>query len=142
MTEDETAPVPDPQECDSGTPHALGGETLLVVDDLPEQARMAKLILERAGFIVLTAHSGGEAMLTLDSLEGAVDLLITDLRMPGMKGPDLARDAQQRYPAVKTLFISGGSLDVDLPPGSLLLAKPYAPGELVDSVRHVLDSKS
>lgn len=115
-----------------------GGETVLVVDDLAEQTSLAARILERAGYIVLAAHSGGEALLILENLEGAVDLLITDLRMPGMKGPDLARDVQTRYPSVRTLFVSGGALDPESLAGGIFLAKPYSSKDLLESVRLAL----
>ena len=114
------------------------GETVLVVDDLAEQTSLASRILERAGYVVLAAHSGGEALLILDSLEGAVDLLITDLRMPGMKGPDLAKDVRTRYPSVRTLYVSGSRPDSDSLVGGGFLPKPYAGKDLLDCVRRAL----
>lgn len=119
-----------------------GGETVLVVDDLAEQTSLASRILERADYVVLTAHSGGEALLILENLEGAVDLLITDLRMPGMKGPDLARDVQARYPSVRTLFVSGGAFDLESLAGGIFLAKPYSSQELLECVRRALATEA
>lgn len=114
----------------------------MVVDDMPEQATLARRILQRAGYVVLTALSGQEALEVLDGLEGELDLLITDLRMPRMTGPELAREVRKRHPLVRLMFVSGGSLvGADLPAGALLLGKPHAPNELVQAARQALDSE-
>jgi CheY-like chemotaxis protein len=117
------------------------GETVLIVDDLPEQTVLARRILQRSEYVALTAHSAAEALLTLEQLDGALDLLITDLRMPGMHGSELARQVRSLYPLVKILFVSGGSLETVSEDGFSILPQPYAPGVLLERVRLVLEGK-
>ena len=73
--------------------------------------------------------------------ENAIDLLITDLRMPGMHGSELARQVRSLYPLVKILFVSGGSLETLSEDGFSVLAKPYAPRVLLEHARLVLEGK-
>lgn len=131
-----------PDIAPDSSPKVSEARTVMVVDDMPEQATLARRILQRAGYVVLTALSGQEALEVLDGLEGELDLLITDLRMPRMTGPELAREVRKRHPLVRLMFVSGGSLvGADLPAGALLLGKPHAPNELVQAARQALDSE-
>gem|GEM_PF-843913 len=121
-----------------------GGETLLVVDDETEVLRLEVRELQTGGYEVLSASNASEALHLLNSRGGAVDLLVTDVVMPGMNGIDLANAVRRRYPHVRVLFVSG-HLDDDaavngpLPQDATLLTKPFRPEELSRSVRDSLD---
>lgn len=112
--------------------------TILTVDDDPDVREFANAVLAQAGYRVLEAVSGEAALRLLDDA-AEVDLLLTDIVMPGLNGLDLARQARARRPAMKVLFASGywahivNSLDREE-----LVAKPYRAAELVARVRKAL----
>jgi CheY-like chemotaxis protein len=81
--------------------------TIFVVDDDPGICRLVATTLEQEGFSVLTANNGLEAMALWRSKHCQVDLLITDMTMPQMDGPVLARRLATDDPAIRVLFISG-----------------------------------
>jgi len=98
--------------------------------------------MEGIGYRVLIAADGLEALKIVSSHEGPVDLLITDLIMPGMNGAELARRVKEHLPGIHTLFISGYSEDarrfgeID---ERCFLQKPFAPQVLAQRVREMLD---
>lgn len=81
-------------------------QTILVVDDDEEVREVAAAMFEQIGLTVLQARSGDEALRILDSTP-AVNLLFSDIRMPGMSGPELAEAARQRRPELKVVLTSG-----------------------------------
>jgi len=119
---------------------------LLLVDDEPELLRLSARELEADGFVVVAVGNGSQALSSLHARHGAVDLLVTDVVMPGMSGIELADAVARRYPEIPVLFVSG-HLDEDitgrkaLPRGASLLAKPYTPSELSDRVRQTLEER-
>ena len=124
-----------------------GVETILIVEDVGGLRRLATRMLESAGYTVLTAASGEEALLMLERHEEPVHLVITDVVMPGMSGRTLAERFDRTRPGMKVLYMSGyaadavvrhGVLDEEMP----FLAKPFTVVELTRKVREVLDSKS
>lgn len=120
-----------------------GTETILLVEDEESLRRIAQRILESAGYRVRCAANGPEALTILKSGE-AVDLLLTDVIMPGMNGHDLAEEVRKTYPDLRVLFASGYLHDVfpdraTLGPEVAFLAKPYSPASLTSKVRAVLD---
>ncbi len=121
-----------------------GAETILVVDDRPELAELARSILEDAGYAVLTAANGRSALEVLDG-RPEVDMLFSDLIMPGgMNGVVLAREAKRRRPKLRVLLTTGyaeASLERDDAGGTEfeLIDKPYRRADLVRRVRLVLD---
>ncbi|QGY05734.1 PAS domain-containing protein [Methylobacterium mesophilicum SR1.6/6] len=121
-----------------------GTETILIVDDREDVAELARTILRDFGYTTLTAGNAREALEILDS-SGRVDLLFTDLIMPGgMNGVLLAREALRRQPRLKVLLATGyaeASLERTDIGGSEfdLLNKPYRRTELVRRVRTLLD---
>ena len=139
----------EPPECNAGG-HALAaptsgpsGTTLLVVDDEAEVLRLEVRELRAAGYEVLGAANASEALHLLNARGGAVDLLVTDVVMPGMNGIELATAVRWRYPEVGILFVSGhldedATLDGPLPGHAELLAKPFGPDELTSRVREGL----
>jgi CheY-like chemotaxis protein len=103
----------------------LDGRTILVVDDDPDVRDYAISVLEDFGYRVLSAPDG-EAALSLLEHDGAVDLLFTDVVMPGINGFEVARRAVARSPRLKVLFASGYATDLT-PAGRLAAShKPLA----------------
>ncbi|HIM31942.1 MAG TPA: response regulator [Planctomycetes bacterium] len=125
----------------SGTPAKIlvaGGETVLIVEDNHRLRRVTRRRLADLGYIVLEAESGEVA---LEILEGdqKVDLLFSDLLMPGISGSELAREALQLRPEIKVLLTSGypGEVAIQkgwLDEGAQLLMKPYSKAELIESI--------
>jgi two-component system cell cycle sensor histidine kinase/response regulator CckA len=111
--------------------------TILVVDDETGIRELVRKILKREKYIVLEAGSAEEA---LTAAQGqAIDLLITDVMLPGIHGPELARRMQQSTPRLKTLFISGYTGDEQVPAGARFLAKPFTLAALLEKVRAALE---
>ncbi len=124
---------------------ARGTETILIVEDEDALRRVAIRILESAGYTVLSAASGAEALRLLDRCEQTVHLLLTDVVMPGMGGPEVAEGMRRIRPQLKVLFTSGYTDDVVARHGVLdehahFIGKPYTIPELTGKVRQVLDS--
>ncbi|WP_437627660.1 ATP-binding protein [Sorangium sp. So ce1151] len=123
---------------------AGGDETVLVVEDDDAVRKLIVEVLERRGYGVVSAASAEEALAAL-ALEGAdaVDLLLTDLVMPGMNGRELAERALALHPRARVLYMSGYADDVFAgaePDGErALLQKPFTPDTLAQRVRDLLD---
>lgn len=110
--------------------------TILVVDDETGIRELIRKILERERYRVLEAASAEEALTTVQGQ--VIDLLITDVMLPGIRGPELARQMQQAAPRLKTLFISGYTGEERVPPGAVFLAKPFTLPVLLEKVREAL----
>ncbi|WP_295857755.1 histidine kinase famiy protein [uncultured Xylophilus sp.] len=133
---------------DNVRPRERGGsETILVVDDRPEVAELARDMLEGLGYQVHMAHTGQQALSVLDHLlpEQAPQLLFSDVIMPGgMNGFALAREVQRRVPGIHVLLTTGyaaNELELETTKDSAfdVLKKPYRLGDLARKVRMVLD---
>lgn len=120
-----------------------GSERILVVDDRPDVADLAKMVLEDYGYTARIALNAREALQMMEEAE--YDLLFTDLIMPGgMNGVMLAREAKRRHPGLKVLLTTGyaeNSLERTDAGGSEfeVISKPYVPNELGRKVRLVID---
>jgi DNA-binding NtrC family response regulator len=117
-------------------------ETILVVDDDPAVLRIVVAILKSANFQVLSAHSGADAMKLARETEGRIDLLLSDLNMPLMSGPDLGEALKKSRPGIRVMLMSGG---VDgnllvLNYGWAFIQKPFVAKKLVEMVTSVLHS--
>lgn len=121
-----------------------GSENILLVEDAQPLRKLAETLLAGAGFRVLSAGSGEEALEIASSCGVTFDLLLTDVVMPGMNGRVLAEQLLPRQPGMKVLFMSGytdsfiaghGVLD----PGTHLLHKPFTEDVLIRKTREVLD---
>ena len=114
---------------------AMPDATVLLVEDEEALRRMARRLLEREGYSVISAPSGAAALEALDSFGGHVDVLLSDVVMPGMSGVDLAEEVQSRLPGVPLVFMSGYSEGADqLPAGSRFVPKPFKGAELLAAV--------
>ena len=119
-----------------------GGETILLVEDDPRVRRLCQRVLGRAGYEVLVAEDGEEALRVSAAHEGEIDLAILDLVMPNMGGVETLRRLRNRRPGVKCLYASGHTVESasrTLNEGSQLLQKPFAPTDLLEKVHEVLD---
>jgi PAS domain S-box-containing protein len=121
-----------------------GTETVLVVDDEEGLREVARRILTRNGYVVITATCGAEAIELAALNEGPIDLLLTDVIMPQMQGPSVAREVKKVLPNIKVLFMSGHAqpvLEAESVLGTefLLVEKPFDQKLLLDHVRRALD---
>ena len=122
-----------------------GRETILVAEDDPNLRLVVARMLERFGYTVLVAGTGQEALEVFDALGGCVDLLLTDVVMPDLGGPELVERLSGRGVAVRVIYMSGysdpaGLRRVVITPTSQLLRKPFALESLLRVVRGVLDA--
>jgi CheY-like chemotaxis protein len=141
--------VPDPARRIRSGPHQTvvrGTETILVVEDEPALRMVARKILENAGYTVLLAANGEEALTHLRRAVAPVHLLLTDVVMPGMSGPALVGRLREEGARTRILYTSGYADDALT--GEAMrddrvqfLAKPYTGTTLLRKVREVLDTK-
>jgi two-component system, cell cycle sensor histidine kinase and response regulator CckA len=104
-TVEEMAGVSDQETAEPSKDSA--GHRILVVEDEEAVRRLVGRILRGRGYEVIEARSGADALAQLDAIGGRVDLLLTDVRMPGMSGRELALNVQMLHPEIKTLYMSG-----------------------------------
>jgi PAS domain S-box-containing protein len=132
------------RESGKPAPGASGGsEAILLVEDDDQVRALARAILQRSGYQVIEARTGGDALLVAERGAGSVDLLLTDVIMPHISGPQLAERLGLRVR--KVLYMSGYTEDSTVLEGLVdasvsLLQKPITPEALVRKVREVLES--
>lgn len=134
------AAAPEPEEADLS---AAAPYTVLVVEDQSDVRLYASSVLRSAGYKVLQAESGERALELLRSRDGRVDLLFTDVVMPGMNGRELAEICAREWPALRILFTSGYADDEVALHGVLqdrmaFIAKPYVPQHLLSRIKSTL----
>jgi len=117
-------------------------ESVLLVDDDESVRSLGRRTLERHGYTVITSGSGDEAFQLAATRGAPIDLLVTDVMMPGMNGPALAEALRREHPDLKVIFISGYADETVSHPsggdGTRFLQKPFATADLADSVRELL----
>jgi two-component system cell cycle sensor histidine kinase/response regulator CckA len=115
--------------------------TVLVVDDEPRLRTLMRAVLEQDGFHVLTAENGRDAVTVSESHPGQIDLLVSDVKMPGMDGPTLAEELLHEDPNLPVLFVTGSSERLPLNKNEPFpyIEKPFSPGTLVFTVRKMLN---
>jgi two-component system cell cycle sensor histidine kinase/response regulator CckA len=135
-----------PERDVAGRPTVAGGhETILVVDDDADIRDVVRRALASAGYEVLLSASGDDALRQLAARRGQIQLLLTDVVMPGLSGPDLAERVHHDHPSVRILY-SSGFVDAaaeghgGLGTGAPFIAKPYSLKALTQKVRDVLDT--
>jgi two-component system, cell cycle sensor histidine kinase and response regulator CckA len=122
-----------------------GRETILVVEDEPAVRRLARDVLARLGYDVLVAPDGRDALKVADRCRRPIDLLVSDMVLPHLRGVEVADRLRARQPGLRVLYISGYTEtaivhDGQLDPGVDFLAKPFRPVDLAERVREVLDA--
>ncbi len=125
---------------------ARGAETILVVEDEEGLRFLLRRVLEGYGYRVLEAVDGLDATTRWLGAAGRIDLLLTDIVMPGRNGTDVARLFRESSPALRVVFMSGGMdsdvfRDVIVDERTAIVKKPYLPSVLVRQIRHMLDSR-
>jgi two-component system, cell cycle sensor histidine kinase and response regulator CckA len=130
----------------SSRSHSGGGETVLLVEDEDSLRRMAARLLTQHGYRVVQASSGPEALRMLEAQHTEIDVLVTDVVMPGMDGRELARKVRHMRPSIGVLFTSGYAQDAmggrgGEMSGAAFLQKPYASGVLASKVWEALERR-
>jgi CheY-like chemotaxis protein len=120
-----------------------GTEKVLLVEDEPAVRNVTRAQLESLGYRVIACANAAEALQVVEALSEPVDLLLTDVVMPGMNGRELAARIAERQPGLRVLFTSGYGEEVIarhgvLETGVLLLQKPFALSRLASLVREAL----
>ena len=137
--EEEAAHPAEPQDAE----RFRGTETILLVEDQANLLDLSREFLERMGYCVLTADAPEKAMLMSHEFGGTIDMLLTDVLMPGMNGRELAHRLRKQRPEMKVLYVSGfpdrvfehsGGPDVD----EAFMEKPYSFDELARKIREML----
>jgi len=131
---------------DTTTEQPRGHETVLLVEDEQMVRELGSRVLNSQGYLVLEAEDGQEALEVCRHHEGPIDLIVTDVVMPGMNGSELAEQITGMMPDTELLFISGytGGALVEhgvLASGTNFLQKPFSPDSFVRTVRKILDAR-
>ena len=139
--------LPGPEQTEE-VPNSPGGdETILLVEDNSMMRRLARTILERKGYTVLTAKSGNEALQFASTYKGTINLLLTDVIMPGLNGKELFDILSRIRPGLKVLFMSGytGNVimteDITESPEEFI-EKPFSVSALTEKIRLVLADRN
>ena len=122
-----------------------GSETILLVEDDESVRGLARQVLLECGYSVLDAASAEQAVSVVEEHSGKIDLLLTDVVMPGASGLELAEKILDDRSEMKVLFMSGHTANVTdrrglAMPGANLLSKPFSPNALTQAVRRTLDA--
>jgi DNA-binding NtrC family response regulator len=117
--------------------------TVLVVDDEEDLRDIMRRMLERRGFTVIVAGDSRQAIEVCREHPGDIDVLVTDLGLPGVSGGELSRTAAELRPGMRVVYISGlprelAVADGLIPEGALLVKKPFSTDRLIEALRSVL----
>jgi two-component system, cell cycle sensor histidine kinase and response regulator CckA len=142
-----TASVEPPQQLEQEEAALCGTETILLVEDQEHLRELLVNVLRTKGYKVLSASNGADALQLVRTESTLPVLLLTDVIMPGMRGPQLAAELSRRYPDLRILYMSGFTDNAlmhsgSLPESTLFLQKPFTPELLFRRVREVLDESS
>ncbi len=140
--ENEMPSIPAPVK--TGRDEIVGFETVLLVEDEAPVRMLTKRMLERTGYTVLEARHGAEALMICQNCEDPIHLILTDVVMPKMGGPELVERLLKTHPEMRVLLMSGYSDEAGLELGETLenisfLSKPFSYSELTRKVRRILD---
>ena len=125
-------------------PELTGTETILMAEDDDALRKMAESMMKKAGYRIITAVNGEDAMNSVRKFNDPIDLLITDVVMPGMSGKDLAEQMQKEFPGLKVLYMSGYTANVIAHQDILdrdknFIQKPFNYEDIAYKIREVLD---
>jgi two-component system cell cycle sensor histidine kinase/response regulator CckA len=137
-------PAPAREERPAALPLPRGRETVLLVEDEEALRGLSRRILESCGYTVLEAGIGADALRVAEEHAGPIELLVTDVVMPGMGGRELSERLTAARPGLRALYVSGYTDDAIVRHGvlaaeSAFLQKPFTPAALARKVREVLD---
>jgi PAS domain S-box-containing protein len=122
-----------------------GKETILVVEDNQSVREYVRAALGQLGYTLLEAEDGAQALDLVRKYPGEISLLLTDVVMPQMSGPEVVRGLRELRSGLKVLYMSGYtelSLEVDLGRGEAMIQKPFSPSAIAERVREVLDHEA
>lgn len=123
------------------TPQKAPEKTILLIDDEESVRAIVLKILRRAHYNVLEAPNGEAALKVAEAHPGKIDLVITDMFMPGLRGPEVAQKLAMTRPGLRVLFMSGYAdqdLRTGVPAGANFLNKPFSGADLAKTVEAVL----
>lgn len=120
--------------------------TILLVDDGDGVRSVARMVLSRAGYRVLECSNGIDALRLLDEADHPVDVVVSDMLMPGMSGRDLVSEVRIRHPAAVVVLMSGSSRaslekDAPLQGDTVFIAKPFTSAVLLHAVATALAAR-
>jgi two-component system cell cycle sensor histidine kinase/response regulator CckA len=123
-----------------------GRETILVVEDDASVRTVTRRVLERAGYQVVVAADGVEALRVVERLDGEIGAVVTDVTMPGMGGFELGAELRRRRPRTRMLYLSGyvenlAAIRGPIEPCSDFLGKPFTASSLLGRLRRLLDQR-
>ncbi|HEY1455666.1 MAG TPA: PAS domain S-box protein [Candidatus Dormibacteraeota bacterium] len=127
--------------------HLAASGRILVVEDYPDLRELFEEILVGAGYEVLVAPDGAAALALARRDAGVIDVLLTDVVMPNLLGPDLARELHAERPGMRVLFMSGHAQGMigagsPLPPGATMIQKPFMEAELLEKLAEVRSARA
>jgi PAS domain S-box-containing protein len=136
---------PAPDRGNRAEPVQPGSETILLVEDEPGIRSLMRRTLESRGYRVIEAGDGAAGLVAADTHHGSIDMLLTDIVMPVMSGPDLAQRLIRQRPGIRVLYVSGypHNFSASQHPGSgrlWFLAKPFTPFALAQTVQQCLSA--
>ncbi|MGH9760706.1 MAG: response regulator, partial [Blastocatellia bacterium] len=122
---------------------SMHAKTILVIEDEGAVRRLVTDILSQAGYVVLEASGGQEALALSREFVGEIDLVVSDVVMPTMNGPQVAEELARVRPGIRVMFMSGYTEDSVIPRGPLdarapFILKPFTPDEFAEKVREAL----
>jgi two-component system, cell cycle sensor histidine kinase and response regulator CckA len=131
---------PDVSEKETAAPApAAGSETILVLEDETAVRGLATRALRGAGYYVLEAADGAQALAVCGAFPGKIDLVLSDRMLPHMSGPEVVQKLRATRPDLRVVFMSGYA-DESFPAGPLFIQKPFRCAELLRTIREALDA--
>jgi len=132
-----------PGETKKEKPIAGGKETILVVEDEPGVRKLASEFLKAGGYNILEAAEGADALNIVNAYPGAIEILLTDMVMPGMSGAELAETMKKIRPGIRVIYMSGyaefsGKNEERTPEAARVLQKPFSRNTLLEKVREAM----
>ncbi len=138
------APAPTPPAREARADVPTGSETVMVVEDNHMVRELARTVLEELGYEVIAASSGEDCLRLVEELEPEIDLLLTDVVMPGINGRQLHERLEAIYPSMRVLYMSGHADNIIGEHGVIgdevrFMQKPFSVHTLADNIREILD---
>lgn len=128
----------------AGAERRRATETIMVVEDEPDILKICQLMLQAQGYRVLVAPSSEDALRLAGEHGGTIDLLLTDVLMPGMKGTELSKRMTGLFPDIRVLFMSGYAAknfeNEGLTDGRHFIHKPFSLKALAEKIRNLLET--